>query len=291
MVYSPFDFAQLSRLYFDHSWLRNEVNKVGFENLWFEQDSEERKLVIVNLLNSFKYAHTLDVENVVVDCFRKWVKEFGLTPQNTIFLAVRMHKNADGSNALLQFMRGPMEGLFMEWKDFNFVGYFYDGLRYLRAGGLRSDGLVLQNLVLVDDFVGTGKTISKRIVEIQQIKEELSLNTNVFFFGLAGMLAGKRRIMNLKIPVYFGYTMKKGTSSAYHPSERLEKRKLIVKMEEVLAEEVGEKKLKQHSLGWGRSESLFSWTRFNIPNNVYPIFWWNRKNDGKERRTMFNRMQ
>ncbi|GAK95510.1 hypothetical protein JCM19294_2292 [Nonlabens tegetincola] len=85
--------------------------------------------------------------------------------------------------------------------------------------------------------------------------------------------------------------LKKGTELGYELKDRAKVREQIVQMETILSDKIKKRYLKDHSLGWGKSEALFTWTRFNIPNNVYPIFWWRRYKDNTNRKVMFNRVQ
>tara|TARA_R110002051_G_scaffold13808_6_gene45649 strand:- start:14050 stop:14307 length:258 start_codon:yes stop_codon:yes gene_type:complete len=82
----------------------------------------------------------------------------------------------------------------------------------------------------------------------------------------------------------------RGTELAFSKSERKSARRFIKGMENVLSEGTEKLKLDDHSLGWGKSEATFSISRFNLPNNNYPIFWWNRYRDMKYRKTLFGRM-
>ena len=50
---------------------------------------------------------------------------------------------------------------------------------------------------------------------------------------------------------------------------------------------------KQHnlySLGYKQSETLFSIESTNVPNNVFPIFWWKHLAYGNERSTILRRL-
>ena len=45
------------------------------------------------------------------------------------------------------------------------------------------------------------------------------------------------------------------------------------------------------SLGYGRSESLFAIEGINVPNNVFPAFWWPLLRGEVERKTIFQRIR
>lgn len=45
------------------------------------------------------------------------------------------------------------------------------------------------------------------------------------------------------------------------------------------------------SLGYGGSESLFAIEGINVPNNVFPVFWWPVLKGEIERNTIFKRIR
>ena len=44
------------------------------------------------------------------------------------------------------------------------------------------------------------------------------------------------------------------------------------------------------TFGYERSESLYAIEPYNIPNNVFPIFWWPKYKNRKYRKTIFKRL-
>ena len=67
--------------------------------------------------------------------------------------------------------------------------------------------------------------------------------------------------------------------------------KNMLALEGKLATQINETQLCDHSLGYGNAESLFAIQGANPPNNNFPIFWWKRYADDKERKTLLNRVQ
>jgi hypothetical protein len=57
-------------------------------------------------------------------------------------------------------------------------------------------------------------------------------------------------------------------------------------MEDRLAAVGRRGKLKNHRLGYGRTESLFSRKGGNTPNNVFPVFWWEIDKNNRARKTV-----
>lgn len=291
-TYTDFDFEHLVELYSKNDWLRFETNHAGLEDLWFDYEKKSDKLIIKNLINNFNYLSQEDAEIIVrdrlVDCIKKW----DLKPSNTLFVGFREHKFPDGSSILLNFFKAIMTGIDDEWNEFNFLPDFDYGKGRIKKGGFQDWGLTLEKVVLVDDFVGTGGSAVKKIAKMKQVISNEENHIDLKMFSLATMLGGKMKVgRNTDVEFISGITLKKGTTIGYELSKRKTKRESLKHMELILFEGRKGLLLKDHSLGYGKSESLYSWNRFNIPNNNYPIFWWHRYLDGSKRKTMFNRSQ
>ena len=87
------------------------------------------------------------------------------------------------------------------------------------------------------------------------------------------------------------YLVDKGTNLAFPTPLDFLARRRILKMENLLHEGGGKLPLEKFSLGYEKSEALYSWNVFNIPNNNYPILWWYKYKDGRSRKTIFTRSQ
>lgn len=291
-IYADFDFENLVELYTQNDWLRFETNHEGLEDLWFDFETETEKLIIKNLINNFNYLSQEDAEIIIrdklIDCIKRW----GLKPKNTLFVGFREHKYPDGSSILLNFFKAIMIGIDDEWREFNFLPDFHYGLSRIKKEGFKSEGLTLEKVVIVDDFVGTGGSAVKKITKMQEVIITENKSIDLKLFSLATMLGGKMKVArNSGVEFVSPIILKKGTTIGYELNKRKAKREKLKKMESILFEGRNGLLLKNHSLGYGKSESLYSWNRFNIPNNNYPIFWWHRYLDGSKRKTMFNRNQ
>lgn len=145
-----------------------------------------------------------------------------------------------------------------------------------------------RHFVVVDDFIGSGKTVESRYGYYQ--KRHLADATIGFYF-LAGMAEGVDYCKSIGIPVHCCKVMTKGISEHYHDT-LLNKRKMSMEyLESLLGSVSGTAKLEENSFGYGHAEALYCKQFGNIPNSVFPIFWWNKKHDGTDRKSVFTRVQ
>ncbi|MBP2619107.1 hypothetical protein [Chryseobacterium jejuense] len=117
-------------------------------------------------------------------------------------------------------------------------------------------------LILVDDFIGSGKTFKSCIEQIESYSIPLE---KIILISIAIQNEGLEIITNKKIKTYYSHIERKGITDFYYADEQT-KRKSLMKLIE--------RKLKfnsKFSLGYEESEALLSLIK--TPNNTFPIFW------------------
>lgn len=144
--------------------------------------------------------------------------------------------------------------------------------------------------MVVDEFTGSGKTIISRAKEIITNRPNIE---EVHFCLLAGMSSTLDFIRDnfhsdQRIKIYCHYTLRKGLDDYYEGNVLKEKTSRMLNMESRLAKSVYTKELSEYSLGYGNAQSLIAFGKYNIPNSVFPIFWWPENNRNK-RKTLFIR--
>ena len=98
----------------------------------------------------------------------------------------------------------------------------------------------------------------------------------------------KETLDELSIPYYSVHWLSKGISENIEEPNKAKAIRLMEQLEEKLKEEVRNKRMPK--FGYKRSESLFALESNNIPNNVFPIFWWKYLKDNTVRKTLFSRI-
>lgn len=205
------------------------------------------------------------------------------TEGNQTALCVMRTKNdpyADGSQAIVNELKMAMTmaGGF----EHGYSAVCFDDIEWLHnKKGYR-------HFVVVDDFIGSGKTVD---VRYKYFLSRHFADATMSFYFLAGMAKGISFCKNRSIPVHCCKIMHKGIHGHYHKDDLLKKIWAMRYFESLLGAESGDAKLKDNSFGYGQAEALYCRQFGNIPNSVFPIFWWNKNKDGSTRQSVFTRVQ
>lgn len=146
----------------------------------------------------------------------------------------------------------------------------------------------LRKIILIDEFVGTGKSILGRTRRLKQLfsqaKQEIP---QIHFIGLAGMSAGLRVIEPHLSSVNVCISLVRGIG-AYSSGQNVKQDyALMDKMESGLSKNFADTDLP--SYGYEKSEALYSRKGGSCPNNVFPIFWWPELENLVRRNPLFPR--
>ena len=147
----------------------------------------------------------------------------------------------------------------------------------------------IHHYFIIDDFVGSGSTVLSRNAELTEKLAEKQYT--VHFVVVAGMQYAINMLKAKGIDIHCSYLMKKGISEKYDIAIVPHKLQVMTDLEKKFAATIKQTELSDHHLGYKQSEALFCRKYRNIPNNVFPLFWWKRYSDNTFRETMFNRVQ
>ncbi|WP_321289382.1 hypothetical protein [uncultured Sunxiuqinia sp.] len=269
------DFTRLTSLHLDHIWLTYEP--LALFQLWCLSDNEEQKNIIEFLIKNFSYIDGRRLSEGSQLIANHIENEWDLNAANTFLLATCDDRKPDGSQALIQNLKNKFS---FNWKESNFFNSLPIGANEIPADS---------NVILVDDFIGTGDTISRKLDYLNKTIEERSLKgVSIKIVSLASMKFSIEVLDKLDVEYFSVHWLNKGISELVSD----EKKEIATKSMEEL-----EKKLKKNyhgkqipNFGYKKSESLFALESNNIPNNVFPIFWWPFLKGGIPRKTIFKRV-
>jgi len=240
-------FFKLYSLVEHQDWLLDKDE--AFKDLWKECDNDDKKDLIIDLLNRFFFLRPKKREEIECIIFNELKDKFDLT--KSVFLPLADQSRQDGS----------------VWESYNFRQHFLQELSSTFYNDIKgcqqckSDS----DIILIDDFIGSGDKIIKKIKYLNTLVQK----NIIACVCPVGMKEGVERLREEYPSITFivPKLLKKGITDY---DRNADYRKQIIKM---LSEGIGIKEIEKF-LGYNNSEALFSYEKYkNIPNNVFPLFW------------------
>lgn len=273
--HDPNEIEEIMVFLDQHSWLKPRVKEfVKLRNFCSNKDQIN---MIKDLISNFVFLEQNDVYSACED-IKNYLYEHNYNATNTIIYCFSDSAETDGSQAFMYSFKNHLprhDG----WNDINFNNSFLN---------IQSHNNNFKNIILLDDFIGSGQTAEKRILKAKSYLDKIDPNISIAIISLASMEFGINYLLSKEITVFSPIQIKKGLSD-YYIGEELEKRKdMMSELESKLSQKKRFKRF--YPFGFEQSEALFSYGWNNIPNNVFPIFWVDETKDGKPRETIFRRI-
>jgi hypothetical protein len=273
------DYHSLLMLVKEHKWLLQKPNELS-SLLEFCKDNIESDL-ICELLNRFCFLYP---ENRG-DCWKQMAnqifKVWNLDQNDTQIVAMNTGDDADSSQAVLQMLKAPIRQLISE--------------RATYKNNIDASIKHVANkpyLVIVDEFIGSGDTVKNNIeylkkrIEEEQISSEVKGEMKIYICVVAAMEHSLPNVEKLADEVFAVHYLKKGISGYCEAPQLTEKLNIMLQMESRLQFSPDSK---YFPFGYKESETLYGTDEWNAVNNLFPIFWWEKRKDGKKRTPLFIR--
>ena len=275
-VFEKEDLVRLMDIHRRHPWLTYE-NPTGLEELWHVAgNSSEDKELIEFLLDKFHYVDSNMLREACKNIVHHIESIWELSPENSIISALCDNNEPDGSQYLVQSMKNKFSET---WK-----GRLYNSIVTSVYNVKNGD-----NLVLVDDFIGTGNTVSRKASWCAKKSRELGVtDLKIYVCSLAAMRGSYKVIEHSIEDIFNVYWLNKGISDEAPKEKIAAYTKSMISLENSLSWPGSVKK--KYTFGYKQSESLFSLESVNVPNNVFPIFWWKYGKGNELRPTIFRRL-
>lgn len=264
-------YREIVDLYFKQPWL--EQNESELLNLFDLAKSQEDREVIRSLLENFTF---LDGNRLgfMLAAIAEWISsESQFSQDQTQIVATTFDSKPDSSQMILQLLKPHLVN--REW------GRVDQKNRIQKAV---EDVHKLPNIVLVDEFCGSGKTLEGRIRFLRQAAAQKSksmgreIDLRIKVCLVAGMETGLRLVKDMGVECYCPLSLTAGISGNFKDGERESAFELMRGLEESFLQNVNGNDLP--SMGYGRAEALYALENSNVPNSVFPIFWWRYLKDG-----------
>jgi hypothetical protein len=260
-------------------WLEDRY--IGLNKLIFDDcSSQDQKELILDLLNRFEYVSRDKFIKALSEMAEDIVNDPDLNDETTQIVAMAADSTADSSQYVLYGLKPILRKYgWIKYKHVNRFGQAYNTYKNSKQH---------KNIVLVDEFVGSGKTVLNRIKEINSvfIKAKVS-DYSVKIKTLVSTEIGAKAITACGLVFTSQIILQKGISDYYTNFEVKDKIELMLSLEFLLKKKYLGRSLP--SLGFGSTESLYCRQDGNTPNNVFPIFWWPVYRNGDIRPTVLTR--
>ena len=154
----------------------------------------------------------------------------------------------------------------------------------------------LKNIIILDDFIGSGNRIVGRIKRCRElVKGNTCIEVSNFkVISFVAMDTGKQYIEGHSTEVIAEYILKRGITDFFTEPELSIAKRSMLKMESLIFKNSNHK----YSFGYEQSEALYARIKLKTDNdielvraqnNVFPIFWRRSYKDGRPRNTLLYR--
>lgn len=276
--YKKEDFNSKLNLFFKQKWILSKKNELE-ELLEFCGTKKNRELIF-SLLGRFEYLDDFKLNYIYNEISDYIMSGSGFNENTTQFLSMTMNEEADSSQKVLDNIKHYIYK--KGWRNITTVNNFNKYIRHYQNGKTQ--------ILLIDEFIGSGKTLLGRIDRIRrEIKGEYELKCCF----IAGMKDVVEKLNNEGIDVFCALELDRGISNYYIGDELIEAKKNMLELESKLAQKINSKELKNFSFGYGEAEALYSMEGClgNTPNSVFPVFWWLEDFNGIKRNTLLIRYE
>lgn len=158
--------------------------------------------------------------------------------------------------------------------------------RYDRAQKFIGD---IDDIILVDEFVGTGQSIIGRVRAMTtQFQQKTNNVPRIHAYVVAAMDFGLKAINANVTSSHARLILKPGLRGFLDGSLLAEAYVALDAIETCLYSEVSGVQLPKH--GFGGCEALYARKMGNCPNSVLPMFWWPKDSHGNKRTAPFTRV-
>lgn len=274
-------FWKIYELMKDNDWLEDENE--AFIELWNLCDYEQQQELITNLVKRFAFLNSRDLKKYCKDISDQICDIWKISNKSTKIVALSKGKQPDGSQFIIQAIKNDFSSR-AKWTEDN----FRNSLATIGQAPyqIRNN----QTIILIDDFVGTGKTVERKVLWLKgQIDEKRKSGIKIYFVSIACMEVALKKINKLDILFYSPLILKKGITDFFKNEDVKRNIEHMLNIESKLLSFYQGQPVP--SLGHGKSESLFAIEGINVPNNVFPIFWWPMLKGQRERNTIFKRIR
>jgi hypothetical protein len=220
--------------------------------------------LICDLLHRFFYLKYSDLTIYLEEVASQIVTSWGCKPENTIIVSVNKSKYADSSEAMLWYLKSRF-AKYSGWHTAHFFTKMGDAVEAASSSA---------NIILVDEFIGSGETIRKAAQWIEKRLSDKGKVCDIKICSIAAMVRATLELDKVGKEHFSCVWLKRGISDHYDDDKIGWAVTTMTALEAKLCYESDGGRLKQLEFGYKRCEALHHLEGGNTPNNVFPLFWW-----------------
>ncbi|MEP5632097.1 MAG: hypothetical protein ABJP79_09465 [Tateyamaria sp.] len=259
-------------------WLVRRHEKLNL--LMDSCSNEEEQLFVCDILERFTYIDSESLADSLEELGKKITQDWGCTPQNALIVAMDKSRFADSSSAVAWMIKPVLADL-GDWETNVIYKNLTDAIKDVKDG---------QKIVIIDEFVGSGQTLSGRLKWISEQLVNQGKLVKIFVGTIAAMKICMEKDLTPASDFHSTIWLKQGLNDHYSGSSLTAAVDMMLAMEEKLHPQHNFMKLKKYSLGYKKSQSTYYLENGNPPNNNFPIFWWRMWKTGKRRTALIARV-
>lgn len=278
------EHSDIARIIAQRPWLNEKHNEL--RNLLFVEceTDDHRALVSKILCNSMHidlYTYR-SLMRLLADNITSTVSD----PEKTLLVSMTGDRSADSGQHVLYALKYYLAAL--KWTRYTTVNQYNHSHKVFKENQNQD-----RYLILVDNFIGSGKTVLSRLAWINQIFNQLGYEIPKIYVKVALCTrTGYDVLTNAGINLYAAQIVEDKLIDNLFTSEKDKYIELMKNIEEKLLKLYYTKKGKPKpvpSLGYGEAQVAISIEDMNTPNNVFPIFWWQYNSNNQERNVILIR--
>lgn len=246
--------------------------------LFDECQCDRSREMLINIVSGFFYLSG-DQYNCALESLAQEIVAQENYQSTTQVVAMAVDSGTDSSQEVLYNLKFVFPKL--GWLDFK-------GVSLSTAAYRTYTKTQRNNIVVVDDFLGSGQTVINRHKLITaQFKDNGVADYTLSFKVLVSTRAGLKAVRDAGIDITAQHEICKAIDDCYPEQEAAEYRALMLALEDGLSKEYDGRAIP--NLGFNGAQAAFCRERANTPNSVFPIFWWPLKRNLDARITILHR--
>lgn len=272
------EHQQLQKIFLQHPWLIPKTD--GLKALLFKEcETDDHRYMVTEILSKLIHIdlHTYrDLIKALADNISDTVSE----PEKTLLVSMTGDRSADSGQHVLYALKFYLASL--RWTGYTAVNQYNQTHKVFKENKQQD-----HNLVLVDNFIGSGRTVLSRLAWINQIFEQMDYSRPEISVKVALCTkSGYEMLINEGVNLYASRIIEDKLIDNLFAQDKDKYIELMKSIESKLLKIYHTKKQQTKSvpsLGYGGAQVAISIEDMNTPNNVFPIFWWQYYSDQKER--------